>query len=114
MPTRVRSTGKTPAASVVPSKKSSHRAPFGFALLFLLLVAAFAFSTFYVISQTAREQAIRQEAGEYIDSLANRVDGLQSQVNTLSAQVSIQQATIERLEGATSTATLPSSRPAQR
>lgn len=116
MPTTTRPRSKAASAVATPASTArpmSHRAPFGFVFFFILLVATFAFSTFYVVSQTANEQAMRRESSQAIGELTARVNGLQTQVNTLSAQVSLQQAALERLSPS-STSTLPTSRPAQR
>lgn len=67
------------------------RAPFGFIFFFLLLTATFVFSTFFVISQTSRDEALRQEAWEANVALEQRLGALQTQVNSLSARVALQQ-----------------------
>lgn len=112
MPSPRPSRSKAVAAPATAPARPEVRAPFGFIFFFILLVATFAFSTFYVVSQAARDQAIRQEAVENAMMLEQRVNALQSQVNTLSERVSLQQAALDRL--APSTSTLPTSRPAQR
>ncbi len=111
MPTPRSSRAKAAPASVASTINHQARAPFGFIFFFLLLVATFAFSTFYVVSQAARDQAIREEANENAVILEQRVNALQSQVNVLSERVSLQQAALDRLAPTT---TLPTSRPAQR
>lgn len=81
---------KSAAASAAPASLSARphaRAPFGFVFLFLLLVATFVFATFFVVSQTAREQMVRREALENSQHVLTRVDALQVQVNVLSGQV---------------------------
>lgn len=112
MPSPRPSRSKAVSASTPTLAHSEVRAPFGFIFFFILLVATFAFSTFYVVSQTARDQAIRQEAAQNVMVLEQRVNALQTQVNALSERVSLQQAALDRLSPSTST--LPSSRPAQR
>ncbi len=109
-PSRAKS-AVAPAASR-PVVDHQARAPFGFIFFFILLVGTFAFSTFYVVSQAARDQAIREEAVENALILEQRVNALQTQVNTLSERLSLQQAALDRL--APSTSTLPTTRPAQR
>lgn len=112
MPSPRSSRPKATAGSTPAAPRSEIRAPFGFVFFFILLVTTFAFSTFYVVSQAARDQAIRQEAAENAIILEQRVNALQSQLNTLSERVSLQQAALDRLSSTTST--LPSPRPAQR
>lgn len=73
----------------MPSARS--RAPFGFIFFFLLLTATFVFSTFFVISQTAREETLRRETWDANTALEDRLDALQTQVNALSARVALQQ-----------------------
>ncbi|MBP7006143.1 hypothetical protein KBB27_03410 [Patescibacteria group bacterium] len=80
----------TSKAKSAPVKRNLHQtnAPFGFVFLTLLLVATFVFSTFYVISQSAREQTMRSEVYSATVGLEQRINVLQTQVNTLNAQVS--------------------------
>ncbi len=95
-------------ASVVHNGRA--RAPFGFIFFFLLLTATFVFSTFFVISQTARDENLRQEAWQANIALEQRLDALQSQVNTLSARVALQQEQPRIAVPTSTTSTLPSAR----
>lgn len=92
------------ASSVSLSARPHARAPFGFIFLFLLLVATFVFATFFVVSQTAREQMVRQEALENSQHVLMRVDALQVQVNVLSGQV----AALSGMPETVTSSTLPS------
>jgi predicted PurR-regulated permease PerM len=112
---------KSPAKAATTSSTASAtsgrvRAPFGFILFFLLVVATFTFSTLFVISQTAREQELMQNTVTAFQEAEQRLNGLQSQVNLLSEQVSLQQAAIERLspQATSSAGTLPAANPARR
>lgn len=89
-----------------PSNPTS-RAPFGFVFFLLLLASVFAFSTFYVVSQTTREQQARHDLDLTAAQLDTRVNTLQGQINHLSAQLTIQQDQIERLTPKGTTNTLP-------
>ncbi len=95
-------------ASVTSATRS--RAPFGFIFFFLLLTATFVFSTFFVISQTAREETLRKEAWEANAALVQRLDALQTQVNTLSARVALQQEQPPIAVPTSTTSTLPNAR----
>lgn len=96
----------SPKAKSAPAKRNLHQtnAPFGFVFLILLLVATFVFSTFYVISQSAREQTMQDEVYRATAGLEQRIDTLQTQVNTLNAQV----AGLQPKPVAVPTSTLPS------
>lgn len=115
MPPR-KSPVKTTSSSTVSATSGRVRAPFGFILFFLLVVATFTFSTLFVISQTAREQELMQNTVAAFEEAEQRLNGLQSQVNLLSEQVSLQQAAIERLspQATSSAGTLPVANPARR
>lgn len=110
-----RSSRSKPAVSAPlsssPSNRHQTRAPFGFVFLFLLLVATFMFSTFFVISQTARERMVRQEASDNSNQVLMKVNALQSQVNLLSARVSALAGTAAPTTTSTTT-TLPVAQPA--
>ena len=73
------------------------RAPYGFVFFFLLVAAVFAFSTFYVISESAREVRMQRDVLEITSALQERVDLLQTQVNRLSAQNAVHQALLEQM-----------------
>ncbi len=95
---------KKTSAKPSPTVQTKHdRAPFGFIFFFFLLVATLAFSTFYVTSQTMRENAVRREARQSTLLLQERLNQLQTQVNMLSTQVSLHQSALERLSNTTST-----------
>ncbi len=111
MPTpKAQKTAKPAAVSVATASVTrSSRAPFGFIFFFLLLTATFVFSTFFVISQTAREETLRRETWNANAALEQRLNALQTQVNALSARVALQQEQSIAIPTST-TSTLPSAR----
>lgn len=112
MATTKTSRAKAAATSTVSSTNHHTKAPFGFVFLFLLLTATFMFSTFFVVSQTAREEAVRNEALTHSIAVSHRVDALQAQVAILSAQLSALSPSAPL--SPTSTAnTLPAAKPAK-
>ena len=111
MPTPKASKAVKATASPAPVTQAARsRAPFGFIFFFLLLTATFVFSTFFVISQTAREEALRRETWTANATLEQRLDALQTQVNTLSARVALQQEQPPIAIPTSTTSTLPSAR----
>lgn len=68
------------------------------------------FSTFYVITQAAREQAVRREALSHSMAVNHRVDAVQAQVTILSAQID---ALKRAVPVGSTTNTLPVAQPAK-